>query len=238
VDLLRQGLIEAILLILRRDPTLLEVSSLSLVVSLSATLLAAVIGIPTGVALAIGHFRGKVFVQTLVNTGMGLPPVVVGLVITVFLWRSGPLGPLQLLYTPQAMVLAQLIVAAPIIAGLTRSAIELLSPDILQALRVDGAHGPAIGRELVRVAQPQVLVAVAAGFGRAIAEVGASLMVGGNIAGHTRILTTDITLETGRGNFSLAIALGIVLLALSFIVNLTLHLSPRLGVPATTAQTL
>jgi tungstate transport system permease protein len=227
MDLLRQGFIQAIQLILQRDPTLLQVSVLSLLVSLSATLLAALVGIPTGVALAVGQFPGKGLLQTLVNTGMGLPPVVVGLIITILLWRSGPFGALHLLYTPQAMVLAQLIVATPIIAGLTRSAVELLSPDILQALRVDGAGRFTSGRVLTHAALPQVLVAVAAGFGRAIAEVGASLMVGGNIVGYTRILTTDITLETGRGNFALAIALGIVLLGLSFLVNLALHWTPR-----------
>lgn len=227
MDLLRQGLLDALGLILRRDPMLLQVSSLSLAVSVSATVLAALLGIPTGVALATGHFRFQGLIQTTVNAGMGLPPVVVGLVITVLFWRSGPLGALRLLYTPQAMVLAQCIVATPIVAGLTRSAIDLLSADIIQALRVDGAQNTAIGRELIRAALPQVLVAVAAGFGRAIAEVGASLMVGGNIVGQTRILTTDIALETGRGNFALAIALGIVLLLLAFVVNLILHWAPR-----------
>jgi tungstate transport system permease protein len=230
MDLLRQGFLEALTLIVQRDPTLLQVSALSLAVSLSATLLAALTGIPVGVALAVSNFRGQGFVQAIVNTGMGLPPVVVGLVITILLWRSGPLGALQLLYTPPAMVLAQFVVAAPIVAGLTRSALELLSPDLVQALRVDGARFPALGRELSRAALAQILVAVAAGFGRAIAEVGASLMVGGNIVGYTRILTTDITLETGRGNFALAIALGIVLLALAFVVNVALHWAPRIAV--------
>jgi tungstate transport system permease protein len=206
------------------------VTVLSLLVSLSATFIAALLGIPAGVALAIGNFRGKGFLQTLVNTGMGLPPVLVGLVITVLFWRSGPFGALHLLYTPQAMVLAQLIVATPIVAGLTRAALELLGPEILQALRVDGANELTSGRELVHSALPQVLIAVAAGFGRAIAEVGASLMVGGNIVGYTRILTTDITLETGRGDFPLAIALGIVLLALAFLVNIALHWAPRVVV--------
>lgn len=229
MDLLRQGFLDALQLIIHRDSTLLQVSALSLIVSLSATLLAAVFGIPAGALLAVSRFRGQDLLQTLVDTGMGLPPVVVGLTITIFLWRSGPFGALQLLYTPEAMVLAQLIVAAPIVTGLTRSALALLSPDLVQALRVDGAHDLSIGRELVRAALPQVLVAVAAGFGRAIAEVGASLMVGGNIAGHTRILTTDITLETGRGNFALAIALGIVLLCLAFLVNLALHRGGRLA---------
>jgi tungstate transport system permease protein len=231
VDLLRQGLVEALQLILKRDPTLIEVTRLSLVVSGMATVIAAMIGIPAGISLAIGRFPGKGAVETLVNTGMGLPPVIVGLVVTLLLWRSGPFGPLQLLYTPEAMVIAQIIVAAPIIAGLTRSSVELLSPDILQALRVDGARSFAIGREMARAAQPQVLVAVAAGFGRAIAEVGASLMVGGNIAGSTRILTTDIALETSRGNFSLAIALGIVLLLLAFLVNAVLYWGSRSRVP-------
>jgi tungstate transport system permease protein len=150
---------------------------------------------------------------------MGLPPVVVGLIVTIFLWRTGPLGPLALLYTPAAMVLAQLIVASPIVAGVTRSAIELLDRDVLQALRVDGAGGLVTGRELVRAAGPQVLLAVAAGFGRAISEVGASLMVGGNLAGQTRIMTTAITLETSRGEFARAIALGAILLIVAFAVN-------------------
>jgi tungstate transport system permease protein len=230
MDLLRQGFIEALRLILHRDASLVQVSSLSLAVSLSATLLAAATGIPLGVVLAVGRFPGRALLQTLINTGMGLPPVVVGLVVTIFLWRSGPFGALQLLYTPQAMVLAQFIVALPIVAGLTRLALELLPSDILQALRVDGAHEFTLGRELVYAALPQVLVAVAAGFGRAIAEVGASLMVGGNIVGYTRILTTDITLETGRGNFALAIALGIVLLLLAYLVNVALHWAPRVTV--------
>ena len=223
MDLLWRGLVDAAQLILSRDPTLLQVTSLSLLVSCAATTLAALAGIPAGVALTTGRFRGRTFVQVLVNTGMGLPPVVIGLVITVLLWRSGPLGGLQLLYTPAAMVLAQFIVAAPIVAGLTRAALDLVSPEMVQALRVDGADRVTVGREIVRSALPQVLVAVAAGFGRAIAEVGASLMVGGNIAGYTRILTTDITLETGRGNFALAMALGMVLLVLAFAVNLVLH---------------
>jgi tungstate transport system permease protein len=231
VDLLGQGLLEALQLILQRDTALIEVTRLSILVSALATVFAALVGIPAGISLAIGRFRGKGLVETLVNTGMGLPPVIVGLVVTLFLWRSGPFGPLQLLYTPEAMVIAQFIVAVPLIAGLTRASVELLSPEILQALRVDGAHAFAIGREIARAAQPQVLVAVAAGFGRAIAEVGASLMVGGNIAGYTRILTTDIALETGRGNFSLAIALGIVLLFLAFLVNAVLYWGARSRVP-------
>jgi tungstate transport system permease protein len=197
----------------------LRIALLSLQVSLTATGLAAAVGVPLGVMLAVRRFRGRGLANALVNTGMGLPPVVVGLVVTLFLWRTGPLGVLALLYTPAAMVLAQLIVAAPIVAGITRSAIELIDRDVLQALRADGAGGFVVGRELVRAALPQVLLAVAAGFGRAVSEVGASLMVGGNLAGQTRIMTTAITLETSRGDFARAIALGAILLLVAFGVN-------------------
>jgi tungstate transport system permease protein len=182
------------------------------------------------VALALGRFRGAGILQTIVNTGMGLPPVVVGLIISILLWRTGPLGFLGLLYTPGAMVLAQLIVAAPIAAGFTRAAIELLEPDVVAALRVDGAAAGKLIGELVRAALPQVLVAVAAAFGRAIAEVGASLMVGGNILGQTRTLTTAITLVTSRGDFGLAMALGIILLTLALIVNAGLTWRARAAV--------
>ena len=137
----------------------------------------------------------------------------------MMLWRSGPLGGLALLYTPTAMVIAQCIVATPLATGLTASALGLLDHDLLGALRVDGATEWRVGRELVRAARPQVLVAVAAAFGRAISEVGASLMVGGNILKQTRVLTTAITLETSKGDFARAIALGLILLMLAFVVN-------------------
>jgi tungstate transport system permease protein len=160
-----------------------------------------------------------------VNTGMGLPPVVVGLVVTLLLWRTGPFGELRLLYTPAAMVLAQLLVAVPLVAGFTRAAVDLLDPDLVMALRADGAGDRRIGYELALAAGPPLMVAIAAGFGRAISEVGASLMVGGNIVGQTRILTTAIALETGRGEFALAIALGIILLLLALAVNAALGLA-------------
>ncbi|MBI3974414.1 MAG: ABC transporter permease [Chloroflexi bacterium] len=222
MELLWHGLVDAARLIARTDPELIRITSLSLAVSLAATALAALAGVPAGVALATGRFAGRTFVQTVTNTGMALPPVVVGLTVTVLLWRTGPLGALGLLYTPSAMVLAQFIVAAPIVAGLTRAGLGSLEADLTQALRVDGAGAVALGRELVRAALPQVLTAIAAGFGRAIAEVGASLMVGGNLLGQTRILTTAITLETSKGEFARAMALGIILLALAFAVNAVL----------------
>lgn len=232
MDLIWQGLVDALRLLAARDPATLRVAGLSLVVSGLATLLAAVVGVPLGVALALRRFPGCGVLISLVNTGMGLPPVVVGLGVSILLWRSGPLGPLALLYTPSAMVLAQFLVAAPLAAGLTRAAVGLLDGDLIGALRVDGALEGRVAWEVVRAARLQVLVAVAAAFGRAISEVGASLMVGGNILGQTRILTTAITLETSRGEFARAIALGLILLALAFLVNVALLRGAR-GVTTT-----
>jgi tungstate transport system permease protein len=222
LDLIWAGLREAVGLLARADPELLQIALLTLGVSLAATLVGALVGIPLGALLAIRRFRGRGLANALVNTGMGLPPVVVGLGVTILLWRTGPFGFLGMLYTPGAMAFAQFLVAAPLVAGFTRAALELIDPEVLHALRADGAGGVVAARELVFAAGPQVLVAVAAGFGRAIAEVGASLMVGGNLAGQTRILTTAITLETSRGDFARAIALGLVLLALAFLVNVGL----------------
>jgi tungstate transport system permease protein len=227
MDLLREAIVEAGRLVLSLDPELRQIAALSLAVSGSATLLAALIGIPLGTALYLGRFPARGLATALVNTGMGLPPVVVGLLITILLWRSGPFGGLRLLYSPPAMVLAQFCVAAPIVAGLTRSALGLLDPEIRAALRTDGASERRVAYELARAARGQVLVAVAAGFGRAIAEVGASLMVGGNIVGQTRILTTAIALETGKGEFALALALGFILLLLAFLVNAALGWGER-----------
>ena len=227
MELLWQALTDAVRLIVNRDAELARIAGLSLAVSGVATLLAAALGIPLGAALHLGRFSGRGLALTVVNTGLGLPPVVVGLVITILLWRSGPLGALRLLYTPPAMVLAQLNVAAPIAASFTRAAFAALDPDLTAALRADGASESRVAWELARAAQLQVLVAVAAAFGRAIAEVGASLMVGGNIVGQTRILTTAIALETGKGEFALALALGMILLVLAFLVNAALAWGQR-----------
>jgi tungstate transport system permease protein len=219
MDLVWEALREAVALVVRADPELIRIAGLSLVVSGGATLLAALVGIPLGVALQIGHFRGREPAWVIVNAGMALPPVVVGLLVTLVLWRTGPLGALSLLFTPQAMVLAQVLVATPLVAGVTRAAISLLDTDLALAMRADGADEVRIGWELACAALPQVLVAVAAGFGRAISEVGASLMVGGNIVGQTRVLTTAIALESSRGDFALALALGLILLVLAFCAN-------------------
>ncbi len=224
MDLIWQAIGDAIRLIVRADAELVRIASLSLLVSGAATALAAAIGIPLGIALHVGRFPGRAPTAVLVNAGMALPPVVVGLLVMLVLWRTGPLGSLRLLFTPAAMVIAQVIVAVPLVAGFTRAAISLLDPDLVFAMRADGAGEPRIGLELARAALAQVLVAVAAGFGRAISEVGASLMVGGNIVGQTRILTTAIALESGRGEFALALALGLVLLLLALGVNALLGL--------------
>jgi tungstate transport system permease protein len=230
MDLVTEALGDAIRLILGRDPELLRIAGLSLAVSGIAALLAGMIGVPLGAALHLARWRGRRPLVLAVNTGMGLPPVVVGLVVTMLLWRTGPLGSLSLLYTPPAMVLAQLIVALPIVAGFTYAALGLQDPDLALAMRADGASERRVAYELVLATSAPVLVAIAAGFGRAIAEVGASLMVGGNIVGQTRILTTAIALESGRGDFALALALGMVLLLLALTVNASLGLAARVRV--------
>jgi tungstate transport system permease protein len=219
MELLWEALVAALGLILRADQELLRIATLSLGVSGGATVLAALVGVPLGAALHLRRFRGHRLLTLLVSTGMGLPPVVIGLVVTILLWRSGPFGALRLLYTPWAMVLAQLVVALPFVAGFTLAALSLLEVDLTEALRADGAGEWRVASELLRAAWPQVGVAVAAGFGRAISEVGASLMVGGNIVGQTRIFTTAIALETGKGEFALALALGLILLSLALLVN-------------------
>jgi tungstate transport system permease protein len=227
MELLWDAIREAVGMIARADPELMRIAALSLVVSGSATALASLVGIPLGIALHIGSFRGRAAASLVINAAMGLPPVVVGLVVTLVLWRTGPAGALRLLYTPSAMVIAQVLVALPLVAGITRTAISLLDADLRLAMRADGAGETRIGRELAAAALPQMLVAVAAGFGRAISEVGASLMVGGNIVGQTRIMTTAIALEASRGDFALALALGFLLLLLAFGVNALLGLASQ-----------
>lgn len=232
MTLIGEALRDALGLLLRGDSATLRIAALSLAVSGTATLLAALLGIPLGALLATRRFRGSRWVAGIVNTGMGLPPVVVGLGVMILLWRSGPLGEFRLLYTPVAMVIAQFIVATPIAAGYTASSLRLLDPGILAALRVDGAAEHRVMWEMVRAARAQVLVAVAAAFGRALSEVGASLMVGGNLVRSTRILTTAITLEASKGEFARAMALGMILLALSLVVNVVLVRSAGRSSPA------
>ncbi|MCX5734738.1 MAG: ABC transporter permease [candidate division NC10 bacterium] len=193
-----------------------QITWLSLQISGSATLLSLLVGIPSGVGLALAKFPGRGLLIALVNTGMGLPPVVVGLFVSIFLWRSGPLGPLGLLYTPTAIVIAQFVIAAPIVVGLTVAAMQQLNPKLRLQLLALGASRWQLLWLLMREARLPLLAAVMAGFGGVISEVGASMMVGGNLLGQTRVLTTATVLETGKGNFDVAIALSLILLALVF----------------------
>lgn len=222
MDLVWEGVRKAFWLIFTADAEVLGITLLSLQISGAATLLSLIVGVPAGVGVALTRFPGRSLIVALINTGMGLPPVVVGLFVTVFLWRSGPLGFLEMLYTPGAMVLAQVIIAAPIVAGLTMAAFQTLNPNLALQLQAIGASRPQLFWLLCRESRLPLLAAVMAGFGGVISEVGASMMVGGNIRGQTRVLTTATVLETGRGNFDVAIALGLILLALSFAVNLLL----------------
>ena len=219
MDLIWQGIREAIRLILSGDPGVLQITWLSLQISGSATLLSLLVGIPAGVGLALAKFPGRGLLIAVVNTGMGLPPVGVGLVVSIFLWRSGPLGPLGLLYTPTAIVIAQFVIAAPIVVGLTVAAMQQLNPKLRLQLLALGASRWQLLWLLMREARLPLLAAVMAGFGGVISEVGASMMVGGNLLGQTRVLTTATVLETGKGNFDVAIALSLILLALVFGVN-------------------
>ena len=201
------------------NPDIWEITLLSLKVSGLATAISLLIGLPIGTGLALGHFPGRNFLLSLVNTGMALPPVVVGLVVAMSLWRSGPLGDLGLIYTPSAMVVAEVIIATPVILGLTVAALGQLDPRLRLQLMGLGASRWQTVWWLWREARLPLLAALMAGFGSVISEVGAAMMVGGNILHQTRVLTTAIVLEVSRGEFIKAVALGIVLLALAFVVN-------------------
>jgi tungstate transport system permease protein len=222
VDTLFNAVVQALRLLSGGDPQLLGIVALSLQVSITATLLSLAVGLPLGTWLALARFPGRRLLLGLVHTGMGMPPVVAGLVITVLLWRSGPLGELRLLYTPTAIVIAQVALSLPIITGLTASAIQQLDPKLRLQILSLGATRRQMLWLLAREARLPLLAAAMAGFGAVISEVGAAMMVGGNIAGQTRVLTTAIVLETSKGSFDLALALGLVLLALIYAVNLTL----------------
>lgn len=224
MDLIVQGLVEAFHLIVGGDREVLGVTFFSLLVSGSATLFSLLIGIPLGTVLALTRFPGRRFVLSLINTGMGLPPVVVGLFVTIMLWRNGPLSYLDILYTPTAMVIAQTIIAAPIVMGITIAAIQNLPPNLRLQILALGASRSQMIWLLVKEARLPLLAAIMAGFGGVISEVGASIMVGGNIKGYTRVLTTATVMETSMGNFDRAIALGIILLGLCFAINYILTL--------------
>jgi tungstate transport system permease protein len=222
VDLIWDGLKDAVHILLNGDYSVWEIAVRSLLISGSATALSLFIGVAVGALLAFNEFRGRNLAFSLVNTGMGLPPVAVGLFVAIMLWRSGPLGHLRLVYSPTAMVVAQTIIAAPIVTGFTAAALRSLHPQLRAQIYALGASRLQMLWLVLWEAKLPLLAAVMAGFGGAISEIGASIMVGGNLAGETRVLTTAVVLETSRGNFAPAIALSVILLALIFVVNVIL----------------
>jgi len=220
MNFLLEGIRNGLDLILNKD--VLFILKTSLLVSISATIISVLIGIPSGSILTIKNFPFKKIVVALINTGMGLPPVVVGLVVTLFLTRNGPFGFLNWLYTPRAMILAQVIIATPIITGLTYASLQDINPELYRQIAAMGATTFQTILVLSREAKLSILAAIIAGFGSIISEVGAVMIVGGNIKGQTRVLTTAIVFETNKGNFDIAIVLGVILFVMSFIVNLAL----------------
>ena len=222
MDLIWDGVREAFRILGTGDRDVWEITLRSLLVSGSATIFSLIIGISIGAALAFRRFPGRNLAVTLVNTGMGLPPVVVGLTVAILLWRSGPLGPLGLIYTPAAMVIAQTLIAAPLVTGFTVAALGSLPAGLRPQLYALGASRFQMLWLVLQEARMPLLAAVMAGFGAAVSEVGASLMVGGNLAGETRVLTTAVVLAAQKGEFAPAIALSIILLVLIFLVNLVL----------------
>jgi tungstate transport system permease protein len=222
MDLVAEGLAKALHLLLTLDREVMGIALLSFAVSGSATLISVMVGMSMGTLVALSTFPGKRLVVSLVNTGMGLPPVVVGLVVSILLWRSGPLGALGLLYTPTAIVLAQAVIATPIVMGITIGAMQALPHGLRLQILALGATRAQMVWMLVKQARLPLMAAVMAGFGGVISEVGASIMVGGNIRGYTRVLTTATVMEQGRGNFDVAIALSIILLAACLAINAAL----------------
>ena len=222
MDIIWEGLLQAFKLLFSGDTDVWQITLLSLQISCIATGVSLAIGLPLGTLLALARFRSRRFWVSLINTGMALPPVVVGLGVSIFLWRSGPLGFLRLMYTPTAIVVAQTIIAAPVVTGLTTAAMQQLNPRLQLQLLGLGASRWQVIALLWREARMPLLAALMAGFGSVISEVGASMMVGGNLRDQTRVLTTAIVLETSKGRFTVAIALSIILLLLAYLVNLIL----------------
>src|SRR5713101_5305441 len=219
MDLLWSGVRQAIALIVGADREIWGILWLSLQVSGSATLISLALGIPAGATLALARFPGRGLVVSAVNTGMGLPPVVVGLFVSLLQWRSGPLGGWEILYTPAAIVIPQALIATPLVTGITLAAVGAIPAPFRLQLLGHGASRVQMVWVVLREARLPMLAAVMAGFGGVISEIGASMMVGGNIKGQTRTLTTAMVLETSKGDFDVAMALAILLLTLVFLVN-------------------
>lgn len=213
------GLAGALGLLFRGDAGIWRIVLLTLEISGAALLISAVIGVPLGAWMALRSFPGQRLVTTLIYTGMGLPPVVAGLAVYLLLSRSGPLGALGWLFTPRAMVTAQVLISLPLVVGLTTSAVEGVTADLRLQLRALGATQRQVAQAILWEARAGMLVALVAGFGSIISEVGAVMLVGGNIEGSTRVLTTAVVLETRKGAFDQALALGFVLVGLTFVLN-------------------
>ncbi|MBA4391395.1 MAG: tungstate transporter permease [Syntrophus sp. (in: bacteria)] len=228
MDLIFEGIKKAFIILFTFNPEVMGITFLSLKVSGLATFISLLIGVSGGAFIALSDFPGKRILVSLVNTGMALPPVVVGLFVSILLWRSGPLGFLGILYTPTAMIVAQTVIATPIVMGISLAAMQQLPKKLrLQTLAL-GATRAQMVWVLIKEAKLPLLAAVMAGFGGVISEIGASIMVGGNIKGYSRVLTTATVMETSRGNFDVAIALSLILLVLVYAVNLILtHIQQR-----------
>ncbi len=216
MDNIIQGIIKAVELLASGNSDIFQVMALTLTVSGIATAMSVALGVPLGLWLALKDFWGKQVLTSLVNFGMGLPPVVMGLVVSLFLWRYGPLGNLNLMYTPTAMIFTQAIIALPIVASLSLAAILSINQKLRWQLLSMGATPWQANWLLIKEARLGLMAAVIAGFGRIISEVGASMMVGGNIKGQTRVLTTAIVMEVGKGNYDIAIAISLILLLIAY----------------------
>jgi len=228
MDIIVEGIKQAFILLFTLDPEVIGITWLSLKVSGTATLISLFFGVSAGTMVALTQFPGRRIVVSLINTGMGLPPVVVGLFVTIFLWRNGPLGFMEILYTPTAIIIAQAVIATPIVMGISLAAIQNLPANLRLQILALGATRLQMVWILVKEARLPLLAAIMAGFGGVISEVGASIMVGGNIKGYTRVLTTATVMETSKGNFDIAMALGIILLLLAFFINAILtHVQQR-----------
>lgn len=231
MDRIIEGIVEAFWLLVNLDPDVVDITLLTLGVSSLATGISLIIGVTAGTVLGLTRFWGRRFLVSLINTGMGSPPVVVGLLVALILWRSGPLGSLRIIYTPWAIVIAQCIISLPIITGFTLASIQQIDPKLRLQITALGASRMQLLWILVRDTRLPLLAAVMAGFGAIISEVGAAMMVGGNIYQETRVLTTAIVLEVGKGNFDVAIALGVILIALVYLVNLVLTIIQQRSKP-------
>lgn len=216
MDGIWQGFVKAFSVLATGDQEVYDVILMTLAVSGTATVISVLLGIPIGLWLALKEFRGKEFLVSIINFAMGLPPVVVGLFVSLFLWRYGPLGMLGIMYTPYAMIIAQAVIATPIVAGLSFAAISGLNPKLKLNFLSLGATGLQTKWLLIKEARIGLMAAVIAGFGGVVSEVGASMMVGGNIKGQTRVLTTATVMEVSKGNYDIALALSFVLLLLSY----------------------